>query len=194
MLIYYRTCIKVFVFRIEYNDDILILYDINLRGVISIMKIDEIDINILSQLQKDSRLSIRELSKRINLSPPSVTERVRRLEENGIIEGYTIKINKKKLGLSIECIIKVTMRNGEYERFKRFIADYPGSEFCYRVAGDACFIVKLSVSRLEDIEKFINSISSFAVTSTSIVFSEVKIEENLNCFLDRGLQFGEDKR
>ncbi len=60
------------------------------------MKLDEIDVLILQELQKDSRLSIRELSKRINLSPPSVTERVRRLEDDGVIEGYTIKINKKK--------------------------------------------------------------------------------------------------
>lgn len=51
----------------------------------------------------------------ILLSPPSVTERVRRLEDDGIIERYTIKINKKKLGLSINCMIKVTMRNGQYE-------------------------------------------------------------------------------
>ncbi len=74
------------------------------------MKLDEIDVLILQELQKDSRLSIRELSKRINLSPPSVTERVRRLEDDGVIERYTIKINKKKLGLSIDCIIKVTMK------------------------------------------------------------------------------------
>jgi len=63
------------------------------------MKFDEIDVMILSKLEKNGRLSIRELSKRINLSPPSVTERVKRLEDNGVIEGYTISINKKKLGL-----------------------------------------------------------------------------------------------
>jgi len=65
------------------------------------MKFDEIDAMILSELEKNSRLSIRELSKRINLSPSSVTERLKRLEDNRIIEGYTISINKKNLGLSI---------------------------------------------------------------------------------------------
>ncbi len=67
------------------------------------MKLDEIDVLILQELQKDSRLSIRELSKRINLSPPSVTERVRRLEDDGVIEKYTIKINKKNL----DCLLIV---------------------------------------------------------------------------------------
>lgn len=147
------------------------------------MKFDEIDAMILSELQKNSRLSIRELSKRINLSPPSVTERVKRLEDNGVIEGYTIKINKKKLGLTIDCIIKVTMKNGEYERFKTFIKDFPRSEWCYRIAGDGCFILKLSISDLQEVEDFINQISSYAITTTIIAFSSVEINDDIRKFL-----------
>lgn len=147
------------------------------------MKLDEIDVLILQELQKESRLSIRELSRRVNLSPPSVTERVRRLEDNGIIEGYTIKINKKKLGLYIDCIIKVTMRNGQYEKFKIFIKEYKQSEWCYRIAGDGCFLVKLSIRSLNDIEEFINDISSYAMTETIIALSEVTINNNIKKYL-----------
>jgi Lrp/AsnC family transcriptional regulator, leucine-responsive regulatory protein len=147
------------------------------------MKLDEIDVMILSQLQNDSRLSIRELSKRINLSPPSVTERVRRLEDNGIIERYTIKINKKKLGFPIDCMIKVTMKNGEYEKFKTFIKDFPKSEWCYRIAGDGCFLVKLSISDLNEVEEFINEISSYALTSTIVAFSSVEINDDISKLL-----------
>lgn len=147
------------------------------------MKFDEIDVLILKELQKDSRLSIRELSKRINLSPPSVTERLRRLEDFGIIEGYTVKINKKKLGLSIDCIVKVTMKNGEYERFKIFIKEYERSEWCYRIAGNGCFLVKLSVKSLSEVEEFINDISSYAYTETIISFSEVTINTSIDKFL-----------
>ena len=131
------------------------------------MKIDEIDVRILRELQADSRISIRELSKRVNLSPPSVTERVKRLEEHH----------------TIDCIIEVTMRDGQYEKFKSFIKDYPYSEWCYRIAGAACFIVKLSVPALEDIEQFINFVSSYALTETSIVFSEVEVNTNIDKFL-----------
>ncbi|AOY77700.1 Lrp/AsnC family transcriptional regulator [Clostridium formicaceticum] len=148
------------------------------------MKFDEIDVLILQELQKDSRLSIRELSKRINLSPPSVTERIRKLEDNGIIEGYTIKINKKKLGFSIDCIIRVTMKNGQYEKFKTFIKEYKLSEWCYRTAGEGCFLVKLSSKSLNDIEEFINVISSYAITETIIAFSEVTINNRINKFLE----------
>ncbi|PRR79175.1 HTH-type transcriptional regulator LrpC [Clostridium liquoris] len=147
------------------------------------MKIDEIDAMILSELQKNSRLSIRELSKRINLSPPSVSERVKRLEDSGVIEKYTIKINKKNLGFPIDCIIKVTMKNGEYEKFKAFIKDFPRSEWCYRIAGDGCFLVKLSISELNEVEEFINSISSYALTTTIIAFSSVKINDDIKKFL-----------
>ena len=147
------------------------------------MKVDEIDERILHELQADSRISIRELSKRINLSPPSVTERVRRLEDNNIIEGYTIRLNKKKLGFAIDCIVEVTMKDGQYEKFKNFIRDYKHSEWCYRIAGAACFIVKLSVPSLEDIEHFIDAISSYALTETSIVFSKVEVNHSIDKFL-----------
>lgn len=148
------------------------------------MKLDEIDVLILQELQKDSRLSIRELSKRINLSPPSVSERVRKLEDEGVIEEYTIKINKKILGFSMDCIIKVTMKNGQYDKFKAFISEYKRSEWCYRIAGDGCFLVKLCVKSLNEIEDFINEISSYAMTETIIAFSETKTNNNINKFLE----------
>ncbi|QAT43387.1 Lrp/AsnC family transcriptional regulator [Aminipila luticellarii] len=147
------------------------------------MKVDEIDVRILKELQTDSRISIRELSKRVNLSPPSVTERVRRLEDNHIIEGYTILLNKKELGFVIDCIVEVTMKDGQHERFKNFIKNYKHSEWCYRIAGAACFIVKLSVASLGDIEQFINAISPYALTETSIVFSKVEVNNAIDKFL-----------
>lgn len=147
------------------------------------MKIDEIDVRILQELQADSRISIRELSKRVNLSPPSITERVRRLEDHNIIEGYTIRLNKKELGFGIDCIVQVTMKDGQYEKFKSFIQDYKHSEWCYRIAGAACFIVKLSVPSLEDIEQFINAVSSYTQTNTSIVFSKVEVNDRIDKFL-----------
>ncbi|MED0673909.1 Lrp/AsnC family transcriptional regulator [Aneurinibacillus aneurinilyticus] len=148
------------------------------------MKIDEIDIKILSELQKDSRLSMRELSKRVNLSAPSVTERVNKMEDEGIIEGYSIKINRKKLGYSLTCLIEVTMRNGEYEKFRTSISKEPRCLFCYRVAGQSCFILLLSVKTIEEIEEFINSISSIAKTNTYITFSEIPINRDIKDLLE----------
>lgn len=149
------------------------------------MKIDEIDIKILSELQKDSRLSIRELSKRVNLSAPSVTERVRRLEDNGVIEGYTVRINKKLIGFPIECIIIVTIRNGVFKKFKEYITNHPRSDFCYTIAGDASYIAKLSVKTLAELEIIVEEISCFAITTSLIVFSQVTINEDISKFFDK---------
>jgi len=81
------------------------------------MKMDNTDIKILMELQSDSRLSIRELSKRVNLSPPSVAERIRKFEDSGVIEGYTIKINEAALGFSIQCMIQIDIKNSKFETF-----------------------------------------------------------------------------
>lgn len=138
------------------------------------MKIDEIDIRILQELKKNARLSMRELGKKINLSPPSVAERVRRLEDQGVIEGYTVSINRKKLGFAIDCLIEVSIKNGEYQRFQQYIESHPRMVFCYRITGESCYMVKLSVVSLKEIEDFINEVCTFAKTVSHIVISEVK--------------------
>ena len=143
------------------------------------MKFDDIDLNILAELQKDSRLSIRELSKKVNLSPPSVTERVRRLEDNGVIEGYTIKINKSNLGLSIKCIVEVTLKGTEYELAPPYIVNHPRCEYCFRVAGESCFIVVLSVFSFDEVEDFIKQISPFAMTKTKFAFAQLDVNKDI---------------
>jgi Lrp/AsnC family transcriptional regulator, leucine-responsive regulatory protein len=140
---------------------------------------DETDKRILLQLKENSRLSMRELAKKVNLSPPSVAERVRRLENEGVIKGFTIDIDFSRLGYEIDCFMEVTLRQGEYEKFKQKIAENPHAEFCYRIAGHACYIVKLRFKNLSDIESFINEITPFAGTVTHIALSEIKIKRNL---------------
>ncbi|GAA0706474.1 Lrp/AsnC family transcriptional regulator [Paraclostridium ghonii] len=147
------------------------------------MKFDNTDIKILKELQLDSRLSIRELSKRVNLSPPSVAERIRKLEDNQIIESYTIKINKSALGLSIHCIIQIDIKNGNFSTFKNLIYSNPRVSFCYRIAGHSCILVKLCVKSISEIEKFIDSISELdSTTSTHIIFSEVPVNNSIEKF------------
>lgn len=137
------------------------------------MKIDEVDKKIIEELSKDSRLSMSKLGRRINLSSPSVTERVRRMESFGIIKGYTLKVDYEKLGLPIQCIIEVTIKNGEYHRFRRFIESLDNVEFCYRIAGNACFMVKMQFANFADVEQFIDKVNPYASTVTHFIFSEV---------------------
>lgn len=143
------------------------------------MKIDDIDIAILNELSQDSRLSMRELAKKVNLSPPSVTERVRRLEHEGVIKGYTVELNWKELGFGLECIMEITVRNGDYERLKAWVQTHPRVLGCWRTAGKACYFVRICARDLGEIEEFVNQIAAFTSPSTNIIFSEVNILTSL---------------
>ncbi|MGE7604150.1 Lrp/AsnC family transcriptional regulator [Peribacillus sp. NPDC097675] len=138
------------------------------------MKIDDKDRSILAVLTKDSRLSMRELAKKVEMSAPAVTERVRQMESFGIIKGYGTEIDYKKIGFPIECILEATVKNGEYDRFKRFIAGQLNVDFCYRVAGRACFMLKIRCESLQKVEEFINQTIPYAATVTHVILSEVE--------------------
>ncbi len=138
------------------------------------MKIDHIDKKILNELIQNSRVSMRELSKRINMSSPAVSERVKQMESFGVIKGYTLNIDYEKAGYPVSCIIEATIKNGEYNLFKRQIKQMPNVEFCCRIAGNACFILKLHFETLSKVEEFIDSISPVAETVTHVVFSSVE--------------------
>lgn len=138
------------------------------------MKIDQKDQSILAELTTNSRLSMRELAKKVEMSAPAVTERVRQMESFGIIKGYGAEIDYKKIGFPIECILEATVKNGEYDRFKRFIAEQSNVDFCYRVAGRACFMLKIRCESLQKVEEFINQTIPYAATVTHVILSEVE--------------------
>ncbi|MCK0471039.1 Lrp/AsnC family transcriptional regulator [Halalkalibacter sp. APA_J-10(15)] len=137
------------------------------------MKIDEIDRQIIDELNRNSRLSMSELGRRVHLSSPSVTERVRQMESFGIIKNYTLELDYHQLGLPIQCIVEATVKNGDYEAFKRFIQTLPNIDFCYRIAGDACFMLKIHFENFSQAEKFIEEVNPYAQTVTHFIFSQV---------------------
>ncbi|WP_102262551.1 Lrp/AsnC family transcriptional regulator [Mesobacillus jeotgali] len=137
------------------------------------MKIDDTDSKILDELSRNSRLSMSELSRRVNLSSPSVTERVRQMESFGIIKNYTLEIDYEKLGMPIQCIVEATVKNGDYKSFKDYIQNLPNVEFCYRIAGNACFMLKLHFETFSQAEKFIEDVNPYAHTVTHFIFSQV---------------------
>ncbi|WP_226675001.1 Lrp/AsnC family transcriptional regulator [Mesobacillus jeotgali] len=137
------------------------------------MKIDDTDRKILDELSRNSRLSMSELSRRVNLSSPSVTERVRQMESFEIIKNYTLEIDYEKLGMPIQCIVEATVKNGDYKSFKDYIQSLPNVEFCYRIAGNACFMLKLHFETFSQAEKFIEDVNPYAHTVTHFIFSQV---------------------
>ncbi|EWG11167.1 Lrp/AsnC family transcriptional regulator [Cytobacillus firmus] len=144
------------------------------------MKIDSIDKKIIDELNENSRLSMSELGRKISLSSPSVTERVRRMESFGIIKKYTLEVDYEKLGYPIQCIIEATVKNGDYKSFKRFIEALPNVEFCYRIAGNACFMLKMQFETFSKAEEFIEKANPYAHTVTHFIFSSVPTNLKIN--------------
>ncbi len=133
--------------------------------------LDELDARILSALTEDGRISVAELARKVGLSSPSVSERIRRLEEAGVIEGYTIRINPQALGLPLSAWLRIRPIPGKMQKVAEILRDLPEIVECDRITGEDCFIARAHVRAVDDLEALIDEIISYAMTNTSIIQS-----------------------
>ncbi|GHO64209.1 AsnC family transcriptional regulator [Ktedonobacter sp. SOSP1-52] len=134
--------------------------------------LDETGWRLLHELQQNARLSYTELGQRVGLSLPSVAERVRKMEEAGIITGYHAEVNLTTLGLPILSIIRLGSFVGEScGRVAAQASEIPEVLECYKVTGTDCVFVKVVAASMPHLEQVIEQLSRFSIASTSIVFS-----------------------
>ena len=133
--------------------------------------IDAIDAQILDALTDDARISVAELARTVGLSSPSVSERVKRLEEAGVIEGYTAKINPKALGLPIAVWLRIRPMPGQLKKVAALLQGLPEIVECDRITGEDCFVARAHVKSIEDLEGLIDEVIPYAMTNTSIIQS-----------------------
>jgi Lrp/AsnC family leucine-responsive transcriptional regulator len=133
--------------------------------------IDEIDSGLLEALNRDARQSVADLARLVGLSPPSVTERIRRLEEAGLIEGYTIRLNAAALGLPLAAWLRVRPLPGQLQIVADILRSLPQITQCDRITGEDCFLAKAHVRSIADLERLIDKIIPHAMTNTSIIQS-----------------------
>ncbi len=133
--------------------------------------LDAIDARILSALVDNARISIAELARTVGLSSPSVSERVRRLEETGVIEGYTVKINPQALGLPLAAWLRIRPTPGKFDKVAEVLCGLPEIVECDRITGEDCFIARAHVQSVEALEKLIDQVMPYAMTNTSIIQS-----------------------
>lgn len=145
---------------------------------------DSIDLNIIDELKNNSRAQISDISRKVNLSIPAVSERMRKLEEADIIEKYTIKINREKLNYNLLALIFVDIEKTEYiEDFRASIVKFNSVLECHHLAGEYDYFLKVIVKDTKDLECFITDklkkIKGVDKTNTIIVLSSIKEEINL---------------
>jgi len=130
---------------------------------------DKIDISIIELLQKDSRSTISELSKQLNLSRPSISERVHRLQEQGIIEEFSARISLKAIGRKILLFIEISALKVSPQVFEEKLAQDLYILECHRVSGKSDYILKAAVNDIEDMTELINRLIPYGNLSTSVV-------------------------
>ncbi|MBF6615410.1 Lrp/AsnC family transcriptional regulator [Pollutimonas thiosulfatoxidans] len=130
---------------------------------------DEIDRILIVALMEDSRLSLKALAGLSGLSSPSVAERLRRLEERGILTGYTVNVDPKAFGYMLQAIVRVRPLPGQMRAIERHIQSIPEFTECDKVTGEDCFVARLSVRSMEQLDAILDKLSDRAETNTSIV-------------------------
>jgi Lrp/AsnC family transcriptional regulator, leucine-responsive regulatory protein len=135
----------------------------------AVSRIDEKDVAILEALQNDGRVPLSELGRAVGLSQPAMSERVKRLEERGIITGYGARINPQALGLRMMAIIRLKTTHDQIRAALKQFEALPHIVEVYRVTGEDCFVLKAVVPAPEDLAVIVDKIGHFGAVTTSVV-------------------------
>jgi Lrp/AsnC family leucine-responsive transcriptional regulator len=133
--------------------------------------LDSVDWKIIVALQEDARLSMAALSRRIGLSAPATTERVRRLEQRKVIRAYRAEIEFDRVGLEVQAIVRIKAPGRDLEKMTCTICALPEVFECYRATGGDCFVLRVAVSNIKELERFLDRIASFGDLTTSVILS-----------------------
>lgn len=135
------------------------------------MTIDDIDRNVLKELQEDARVSYAELGRRVGLTTPAVIERVRKLEDAGVITGYRAEIDPAKVGLPIIAFVRMSITGVDYSHIIEVAEESEEVLECHRGTGGDSFIMKVAVSSVEHLQQIIDKLTPYGITTTAIVLS-----------------------
>ncbi len=130
---------------------------------------DAIDQLLINALMQDSRRSLKALAQITGLSAPSVSERLRRLEERGVLRGFTVEIDPRSFGYQLQAIVRIRPLPGRLQEVERHIIATPQFTDCDKVTGEDCFIARLQVRSMEQLDTLLDRLSLIAESNTAII-------------------------
>ena len=134
-------------------------------------RLDQTAWRLLRELQADARLSFSELARRVGMSTPAVAERVRRLEETGAITGYRAVVDRARLGRPLGAFLRLTTSATSYQRVIALCGTLDAVLECHHITGEDCFLIRLAVTSVAELEDVIARFRRFGTAQTSIVLS-----------------------
>ena len=138
---------------------------------ISSFGLDKVDTDIFSALQVDGRQTIAQLSRVLNMSNSAVAEQVRRLEESGVISGYSAVVDASRLGFTIMAYLRLRYPSSIYEPLHPLLAEIPEVIEAHHVTGEDCFIMKVVATSMQHLEQVSGRIGTLGSVTTSVVYS-----------------------
>lgn len=139
-------------------------------GRIAFVPLDDVDRAILEELAADARVRTAELGRRVGLSAPAVAERLRRLEDSGVVS-YRAEVDPRALGYTISAIIRVSPTSRDLPRIPDTARGIPEITECYRITGEDCYFMTLHLRSIDDLEEVLDRFTPYGRTTTSIVHS-----------------------
>jgi Lrp/AsnC family transcriptional regulator, leucine-responsive regulatory protein len=132
---------------------------------------DATNLRLLAELQEDARLSLAELGRRVGLSSPAVAERLKRLEDEGVITGYRADVDPRALGYALGVVIRIRPAPRQLAAVAQLARDTPEVVECHRVTGDDCYVMTAYVRDVEHLEQVIDQFAAYGQTTSSIMQS-----------------------
>ena len=133
--------------------------------------LDARNVKLLRLLRDDPRGSVSEMARHIGMSAPAVRERIQRLEEAGIIRGYRVELDARALGYPISAFVRVRPMPGKLAKIGELAERLPQVVECHRITGEDCFIMRVYLERLEDLDPLLDRFLAYGQTTTSLVQS-----------------------
>jgi Lrp/AsnC family transcriptional regulator, leucine-responsive regulatory protein len=133
--------------------------------------LDDVNRRILTELQADGRITVAELARRLHLSPPTVAERLARLESAGVIRGYHADVDPASVGYTLSAVIRVRPAPRQLHKVAELVRRMPEVVECHRITGEDCYLIKAHVRDVGHLEELIDQLAPYGQTTTSIVQS-----------------------
>ena len=135
-------------------------------------RIDQTDARILDALQEQGRMPFAELGRKIGLSQPAMSERVKRLEDSGVIAGYSVRLSRAALGLGLGAIIRLATDHSNIQRCMEKLRSMPSVVEVLRVTGEDCLYIRIAVQDAGALEAVVDSLARYGLVKTSVILSE----------------------
>jgi Lrp/AsnC family leucine-responsive transcriptional regulator len=134
--------------------------------------LDATDWSILVEVQRDGRIPLTELGRRVNLSASATTERVKRLEATGVITGYRADVDLEKAGFAVLAVVRLKYPGSRHEPLHRLLGERLEILECLRTTGDDCYTLKVAAASMPHLETIMDELAQFGSTTTNIVYSQ----------------------